>query len=83
MSVLSAFKSCSKEWIETLERAARREECIKGYYEREYSDLMTYDRFKFINHLQLRLNLDEIDEHYAMGLIRKYDKDHEEKNLND
>jgi hypothetical protein len=61
-------------WFDKLEMAALRERGRRNFYEKNYADMMTYDRFVFINSLESEITWGRMDEERAFECLKKYDE---------
>lgn len=76
MSFKEMLSSIPEGWFEKLEMVALREKGRRHFYERNYSDKMTYDRYVFINNLECEIVLGRMNDDRAVELIIKYDENH-------
>ena len=76
MTIEEISKDIPKGWWEKLERSALREQCRREFYEKNYADKMTYDRFIYCQFLKSGILWGHSCDERAIELLRQYDELH-------
>jgi hypothetical protein len=76
MTIEEISKDIPKGWWEKLERAAFREQGRRKFYEKNYADKMTYDRFIYCQSLENEILWGRSCDEQAIELLRQYDELH-------
>jgi hypothetical protein len=76
MTLEELSKNLPKDWWEKLERAAFRERGRRHFYEKNYADKMTYDRFIYFQYLESEILWGRSCDERAIELLNKYDENH-------
>lgn len=76
MTLEEISKDIPKGWWEKLERAAFSEQGRRKFYEKNYADKMTYDRFIYCQSLENEILWGRSCDEQAIELLNKYDGNH-------
>lgn len=76
MTLEEISKNIPKDWWEKLERANIRERGRRKFYENNYADKMTYDRFIYCQFLENVILCGRSCDTRAMELLQQYDEHH-------